>query len=104
MSSEYEFEKYITTPENIMETINKYGVAIIPNLLNDEECCEMASGMWDTLETISQTWEEPINRNNNSTWKNIISITLNVNTALENRSRAIYLEFASKPKMCSSIC
>jgi hypothetical protein len=81
MSSDYEFEKYITTPENIMETINKFGVAIIPNLLNDEECAEMASGMWNTLETISQTWETPININNNSSSKNIKKIFPQIGTA-----------------------
>jgi len=71
MNPNYEFEKYVTTKENVMETINKFGVAIIPNLLNNEECDEMAFGMWDTLETISQTWEIPINRNNPESWKNI---------------------------------
>lgn len=71
MSTEYEYEKYVTTRENIMETINKYGVAIVPNVINDEECSQMACGMWDTLETISQKWETPISRNNPETWKNI---------------------------------
>ena len=30
----YEYEKYITDNNNILDTLNKYGVAIIPNILN----------------------------------------------------------------------
>ena len=30
----YEYEKYITDNNNILETLNKYGVAIIPNIIN----------------------------------------------------------------------
>ena len=30
----YEYEKYITDNDNILETLNKYGVAIIPNIIN----------------------------------------------------------------------
>lgn len=42
---EYEYEKYIATADNVMDVINQYGVAIIPSLLNEEECDKMASGM-----------------------------------------------------------
>ena len=52
LMDEYEYEKYIATPDNVMDIINQYGVAIIPSLLNDEECEKMATGMWDTLEDI----------------------------------------------------
>ena len=34
----YEYEKYITDNNNILETLNKYGVAIIPNIINQQEC------------------------------------------------------------------
>jgi hypothetical protein len=70
-NSDYEFEKYVSTPENAMETIARYGVAIIPSLLSQEECVDMAVGMWDTLETISQTWETPISRENPESWRNL---------------------------------
>ena len=68
---QYEYERYIATPDNVMDVINQYGVAIIPNLLDDQECHKMATGMWDTLEDITQTWEQPISRNNPVSWKNI---------------------------------
>jgi hypothetical protein len=65
----YEFEKYVATEDNIMEMLNTYGVAIIPNVLNDNECRMMNCGMWDTLETLTQNWEKNINRNDSSSWR-----------------------------------
>ena len=68
---QYDYERYIATPDNVMETIEKYGVAIVPNLLNEHECDKMATGMWETLEDITQMWAQPISRNNPESWKNI---------------------------------
>lgn len=68
---EYEYEKYIATSNNVMDVVNQYGVAIIPNLLDDIECEKMVSGMWDTLEDITQLWTNPITRNNQASWRNI---------------------------------
>jgi hypothetical protein len=68
---EFEFEKYITTPETIMDTINQYGVAIVPCVLDENECKKMISGMWDTLEKLSTTWDLPIHRDNPVSWRNI---------------------------------
>ena len=39
----YEYEKYKTTKENLTKTLNEYGVAIIPSILNDEECDNLVS-------------------------------------------------------------
>ena len=64
----YEGEKYITTPENCKEMIEKYGVAIIPNILNNDEIIQMNNGMWDYLEYITQKFITPISRNHNETW------------------------------------
>ena len=33
--TDYEYERYVTTKENLMDTINTYGVAIIPGVLNE---------------------------------------------------------------------
>jgi hypothetical protein len=49
----YEYEKYITQKEKLRETINNYGVAIIPNILNDLECENIVNGIWNFLEHIS---------------------------------------------------
>lgn len=65
----YEYKKYITTPEKFREILNKFGVAIIPRVISDEECASTISKKWDYFEHISQTWEVPISRNDKKSWK-----------------------------------
>ena len=64
----YEFEKYVCTKETLKATIDLYGVAVIPSVLNEEECNNMVKGIWDFFEHISNSWEMPINRNNKESW------------------------------------
>ena len=64
----YEYEKYITDNNNILETLNKYGVAIIPNILNQQECDTIKKGMWDYLENITANLSVPIKKNKPSSW------------------------------------
>jgi len=64
----YECEKYVTTPEKLKETIDTYGVGIIPDVLNKEELLGMRNGMWDYLEHVTQKFEKPISRNDEKTW------------------------------------
>ena len=49
----YEESKYITTANNCKETIDKYGVAIIPGILRNDEITQMNNGIWDYLEHVS---------------------------------------------------
>ena len=66
---DYEYERYLATPDNVKQVLNYYGVAIIPNILNEEECDAMNNGMWDTLEHITQTWTKPIKRDDPESWR-----------------------------------
>ena len=65
----YEYEKYVTSKEKMRETLEEYGVAIIPNVLDEKECDNMLSGIWNYFEHITQEWETPINRNNEKSWR-----------------------------------
>ena len=67
----YEFEKYVTSKENLRETLSKFGVAIIPNVLSNDEIKSMVDGMWHYLEHITQKLENKIKRNDESTWKHL---------------------------------
>lgn len=69
MDNNYQYERYVTTIDNVAKTLKKYGVAIIPNILNIEECNNMKQGMWNYLETITGNLEIPISRNNPQSWK-----------------------------------
>ena len=68
MNDIYDSIKYYTTIDKVNDTIEKYGVAIISNLLDDNECSKMESDMWDYLEHITQDWIIPMNRLDKSTW------------------------------------
>lgn len=69
---EYLYDKYVAT--NFKDTLDKYGVAIIPNILSDQEIKNMKNGMWDFLERITSQFEIPINRSNQETWKEIYKL------------------------------
>ena len=64
----YEYEKYITDSNNVLDTLNKYGVAIIPDILNQPECDTIKQGMWDYLENITAKLPVPIKKDKTSTW------------------------------------
>lgn len=67
--SNYEFQKYVCTKETLKETIAQYGVAIIPCVLDENECNSMVNKIWDFFEHITQKWETPINRNDTDSWR-----------------------------------
>lgn len=69
MNQIYEYNKYITTIDNLSNTLEQYGVAIIPNVLNKSECDNMKEGMWNYLEHITSQMDIPITRTNSNTWK-----------------------------------
>ena len=63
--------KYETTLDNLKDTLDKYGVAVIPNILSKDECKGIIHGFWDYFEHISQKWDVPISRDNSQTWRGI---------------------------------
>ena len=50
--NKYKFEKYKTNLNNVKDTLNKYGVAIIPKILNQTEINNFRDGCWKYLEHI----------------------------------------------------
>jgi hypothetical protein len=78
----YEFDRYVTTKENLKGTLLKFGVAIIPNVLNQQEIFEMQNGMWDYLEHITQSMPVPIDRNSPHTWRELIDKLIPQNSML----------------------
>lgn len=69
--AEYIYEKYITNADNLKNTLEEYGVAIIPSVLDEQECENMFNGMWNTLECWTQNWDKPITKENKSSYKNL---------------------------------
>ena len=45
------YKNYDTVVANVKNQIETYGVAVIPNVLDQTEINSMQDGMWDILET-----------------------------------------------------
>lgn len=69
MERDYEFNKYCATMESANQVLEKYGVAIIPGLLDESETQRMRDGMWNYLEHITRKFSVPMDRGNPTTWK-----------------------------------
>ena len=65
----YCYKKYKCDINDVKKKLKKYGVAIVPNILNETEIDKFKSGVWDYLEHITQNYNNPIDRNNDKTWK-----------------------------------
>jgi|TARA_B110000902_G_C14162051_1_gene533565 hypothetical protein len=64
----YETEKFMTDIEGLKDTIEELGVAIIPNVLNEEEIKAMNEGSWSYLEHVTQMFDKPIKRTDSNSW------------------------------------
>jgi hypothetical protein len=47
------YKKYLATPETLESVLATYGVAIIPNVINEAEIEEFKNGMWTFQEEIT---------------------------------------------------
>ncbi|MGK7904296.1 MAG: phytanoyl-CoA dioxygenase family protein [Hormoscilla sp.] len=68
------YQNYDTTLDGVTNSLEKYGLAVIPNVLNAEEIEAMQKGMWEMLEYISQDFELPIKQANPQSWKGIYQL------------------------------
>lgn len=67
----YEYTRYICNSDTLKKTLDIYGIAIIPNVLDDSECEKMYNGTWKFFEHITSKWQnEKIIKNDFRTWKN----------------------------------
>ena len=70
----YAGEEFYTTSEGIRATLEKYGIAIIPNVLTEEECSKMNEGMWSTAEHVTSKMEVPVKRSDPSTYASLFEL------------------------------
>lgn len=69
MFTEYESEKYNCTSETLRSTLDNFGVAVIPDVLSNSECNLYYDQVWQYFEFITGTWNKPISRNDQTTWR-----------------------------------
>ena len=68
----YKYDEY--AQDNLKETLEKYGVAIIPNVLDERECKAMFDGMMADVEHITQDLDVPFKLDDQSTWKSWLQL------------------------------
>ena len=61
-------QTFFTDIFNVKDTIDQYGVAVIPNLLEPDEIEAFREGAWHTLEQLTSITETPVRRDDTSTW------------------------------------
>lgn len=67
-ASTYEHARYVCTPQTALETLERFGVAIVENVLTADECAASVGLVWDFLEHATQEFETPLQRNDTSTF------------------------------------
>ena len=55
---------------SVKEMLEKYGVAVLHNILNEDDCNSGYQGMWSYFEYISSSWETPMCRENVNSYRN----------------------------------
>jgi len=70
----YEGTKYNTDKKHLKETLEKYGVAVIPSVFNSSETRNILDKMWSFFEDITQNFKIPILKDKSETWKSFYSL------------------------------
>lgn len=64
-------EKYTTDATNLKKTLQKYGVAVIPKVLNKKEIKDMQKGMWLTLAELTKNLDKPIKKSKPDSYRTL---------------------------------
>ena len=70
----YAGEEFHTTARGAKEMLDKFGVAIIPNVLTPEECSQMNDGMWSTAEHLTSKLDLPVRRSDPTTYASLLKL------------------------------
>lgn len=65
---------FATDAIHLKDTIARYGVATILNVLNPQEAKDMRDGMLTFLETITRNFDTHIDRNRKATWRSFYDL------------------------------
>lgn len=67
-------DKYVTDAKGLRATLDEFGVAIIPEVLDSAECQAIVDGFWDFFQTISTGWAKPLNRVDQTSWRGFFDL------------------------------
>lgn len=60
---------FVEQLSELRSTLDKYGAAVVPNVISSEECEKGYRGMWNYFEHISSDWDVPINHDNEESYR-----------------------------------
>lgn len=69
-----EYKSYYCELENVQEQLDKYGVAVIKNIINENECNEYIEKAWKNFNILTSKMKNPILKNKPETWKTIYEL------------------------------
>ena len=67
----YAGKQFYTTPKDVKALLEQKGIAIIPNVLNENECHQMNEGMWKTAKYLTSKLENPLIPSDPSTYDSL---------------------------------
>ena len=71
----YSSKKYLSKDEEeVKQKLTKYGVAILPDRLTEEECAKMNEGMWSTVEYLTKNLPTPVKRAEKETYRSLFEL------------------------------
>jgi hypothetical protein len=66
--------EFFCTIGTVKETLARFGVAVIPSVLDETECANMNSGFWNFFEGLTSAWERPVLRTDPGSWVGLFSL------------------------------
>jgi hypothetical protein len=67
-------ERFHCTAETLKATLEEHGVAIIPSVLNADECAHLESGVWAYYEHLTRAWDKPLKRDDPASWRSFYDL------------------------------
>ena len=64
-----EYKSYYCDLEDVLEQLKKYGVAVIKNIINENECNEYINKAWKNFNTLTSKMKIPIRQDKSESWK-----------------------------------
>lgn len=68
------YKTYYSSLENVMETLDKYGVAVIPDVLTKEECESYKNMAWDEFKTLTSSMPKPLDKDDVTTYSTLYDL------------------------------
>jgi len=66
-----EYEEHYTNLDNLSNKLAQDGVAVIKDILNENEIDQARLGMWQTLNKVTENLDKPILQNDYTSWRTL---------------------------------